>query len=268
MLLTIDCGNTNIVFAVYTNPQEKNATPLLWRYQTNVKATADEYAAWLLPLLQNSDISFCDLTDVIVASVVPDVNFNLNRLCEKYLSLKPEFINPNGSNSGLKIALAEPVRIGADQIVNSVAALNKFAAPCVVIDFGTATTFDVVNGDGEFIGGVIAPGVNLSVEAMHRAAALLPRVAIEKPDTVIGENTIDAMQSGLYWGYVSMIEGMAKRVCDEMGVRPTFIATGGLANVFADGIDIIDHAEPFLTLEGLRIIYCRNKKKDSIQSVA
>jgi type III pantothenate kinase len=189
-------------------------------------------------------------------------------LCEKYIFVDPLFVHPDGSNSGLKIALPDPVKIGADQIVNAVAALEKFNAPCVVIDFGTATTFDIINENGEFIGGVIAPGVNLSVEAMYRAAALLPRVPIKKPACVVGQNTVDAMQSGLYWGYVSMIEGMARRVADEMGVTPTFIATGGLADTFTHAMHIIDHAEPLLTLEGLRIIHCRNKGKDSIQSVA
>ena len=208
------------------------------------------------------------MTDVIVASVVPDVNFNLSRLCEKYFNLTPDFIKPDGSNSGLKIALPAPVKIGADQIVNAVAAIHHYGAPCVVIDFGTATTFDVVNEKGEFIGGVIAPGVNLSVEAMYRAAALLPRVPIEKPAKIVGGNTVEAMQSGLYWGYVAMIEGIASRVAEEMGVNPKFIATGGLSALFTDAIDMIDHAAPLLTLEGLRLIHTRNSGKDTIQSVA
>ena len=267
MLLAIDCGNTNIVFAVYQNPNEKSE-PLTWRYQTNTKTTADEYASWLLPLLSNANINFSDLTHVLVSSVVPDVNFNLKKMCAKYFEADLDFISPDGSNSGLSINLPQPIKIGADQIVNAVAALEKYSAPCVVIDFGTATTFDIVNEEGSFIGGVIAPGVNLSVDAMYRAAALLPKVQIEKPDHIIGQNTIEAMQSGLYWGYVSMIEGIACRVSDEMGVKPTFIATGGLANVFTHNMDVIDHAEPLLTLEGLRLIHCRNHGADTLKSVA
>lgn len=268
MLLAIDCGNTNIVFALYKNPAEDNATPIMWRYQTNPKTTADEYASWLLPLMGNEGLKFTDISDVIVASVVPDVNFNLTRLCDKYLSLAPVFIKPDGSNSGLTIALPDPVKIGADQIVNAVSAIRHYGAPCVVIDFGTATTFDIVNAKGEFIGGVIAPGVNLSVEAMHRAAALLPKVPISRPQKVIGGNTIEAMQSGLFWGYVSMIEGIAKRVSEEMGVKPVFIATGGLAATFGAAMDMIDYTAPHLTLEGLRLIHCSNLEQDKIQSVA
>lgn len=268
MLLAIDCGNTNIVFALYKNPQDTKTEPLLWRYQTLGKTTADEYASWLIPLLQNEGIAFKDITDVIVASVVPDVNFNLKRLFEKYIGIEAEFIKPDGSNAGLKVSLASHVKIGADQIVNAVAAIEKYGAPCIVIDFGTATTFEIVNKDQEFCGGIIMPGVNLSVEALHNAAALLPHIAIERPKQVMGYDTISAMQSGLFWGYVSMIEGMAKRVCDEMGVRPTFIATGGLSNLFMDAIDLIDHAAPLLTLEGLRIIHCRNQPQAVVKSIA
>jgi type III pantothenate kinase len=246
MLLTIDCGNTNIVFALYKDANKPE--PIVWRCQTNHKKTADEYASWLLPLLSNVNVGFSDIKHVLAASV--------------------EFINPNGSNVGVPVNLPSPVKVGADQLVNAAAAISKYGAPCVVIDFGTATTFDIVSEQGEFIGGVIAPGVNLSVEALYNAAALLPKIKIEKPNKIIGQNTIEAMQTGLYWGYVSMIEGIANRVIDEMGVKPTFIATGGLSNLFHDAMPMIDHADANLTLEGLRLIHARNNRNKSIQSVA
>jgi len=266
MLLTIDCGNTNIVFALYKDINKSE--PIVWRCQTNRKKTADEYASWLSPLLTHNDVKFTDIKDILVASVVPDVNFNLTRLCEKYIGMAAEFINPDGTNVGVAVNLPSPVKVGADQLVNAAAAISKYGAPCVVIDFGTATTFDIVNEHGEFIGGVIAPGVNLSVEALYNAAALLPKIKIERPNKIIGQNTIEAMQTGLYWGYVSMIEGIANRVIDEMGVKPTFIATGGLSNLFHEAMPIIDHVDMHLTIEGLRLIHARNKQNKSIQSVA
>lgn len=266
MFLAIDCGNTNLVFALYKDVTK--AEPTIWRYQTNGKTTADEYASWLYPLLQNEGITFTDIHDILIASVVPDVNFNLCTLCDKYIGIKPEFILSDGSNVDLPLNLPDPVRVGADQIVNAVAAVQKYGAPVIVIDFGTATTFDVVSEEGAFIGGIIAPGVNLSVEALHNAAALLPKVKIEQPKNIIGQNTIEAMQTGLYWGYVSMIEGLAKRVADEFSIKPTFVATGGLSNLFADAMEIIDYADPLLTLEGLRLIHTMNKRETGLVSAA
>ncbi len=266
MFLAIDCGNTNIVFALYRDVTK--AEPIIWRCQTSGKKTADEYASWLSPLLQLESVSFNDIKNILIASVVPDVNFNLCRLCDKYIGVTPEFIRNDGTNAGLQIGLPAPVKIGADQIVNAVAAIHTYGAPVVVIDFGTATTFDIVNEKGVFIGGIIAPGVNLSVEALHNAAALLPKISIARPEHVIGQNTVEAMQTGLFWGYVSMIEGLAKRVAGEMGVKPTFIATGGLATLFSDAIEMIDQADPNLTLEGLRLIHTRNEGEGRIVSIA
>lgn len=266
MFLAIDCGNTNLVFALYKDVTKSD--PLIWRCQTNGKKTADEYASWLYPLLQNENILFDDIEDVLIASVVPDVNFNLCKFCEKYIGFQAEFINNDGSNVDLHIDMPMPVRVGADQLVNAVAAVKAYGAPVVVIDFGTATTFDIVNEKGAFQGGIIAPGVNLSAEALYNAAALLPKIRIEKPTKMIGQNTPDAMQIGLYWGYVSMIEGLIERVTKEFSVRPTFVATGGLSTLFADGIDWIDHVEPNLTLEGLRLIHIEHKKKTTIKSAA
>ena len=266
MFLAIDCGNTNIVFALYKDVNQ--ADPILWRCQTNAKMTADEYASWLSPLFQIVDFKLSDVSHVLIASVVPDVNFNLTRLCEKYLKATPDFVQADGSNIGVPVNLPDPVKVGADQLVNAVAAIHQYGAPCVVIDFGTATTFDIVNEKGEFIGGIIAPGVNLSVESLNRATALLPKIKIEKPEKIIGQNTIQAMQTGLFWGYVSMIEGLIERVREEMGCNPTFIATGGLSNLFFEAVDSIDKADSNLTLEGLRLIHTGNHANKSLQSVA
>lgn len=266
MFLAIDCGNTNIVFALYKDASKQQ--PIIWRCRSDSAFTADEYASWLLPLLQNEKLSFGDIKDVLIGSVVPDVNFNLKRLCEKYIKVEPDFINPDGSNSGIVVNTPKPQKVGADQLVNAVAAVDKYSLPCVVIDFGTATTFDIVNDKGEYSGAVICPGVNLSVDALYRAAALLPKVNIDRPEKVIGHNTITAMQSGLYWGYVSMIEGIVQRIAQEMGQKPTIIATGGLSPLFCDATDVIDYADPNLTLEGLRLIHTRKSKINAVQSAA
>ena len=266
MFLAIDCGNTNIVFALYKDALK--ADSVIWRCQTNGKKTADEYASWLYPLLQNEGVAFSDIKHILIASVVPDVNFNLCKWGEKYVGFQPDFIRGDATNIPLKVDLPNPVRVGADQLVNAVAAIEFYGAPVVVIDFGTATTFDIVNEEGAFTGGIIAPGVNLSTEALYNAAALLPKIKIEKPEKIIGQNTTEAMQTGLYWGYVSMIEGLAKRVIAEYKTKPTIVATGGFSNLFRDAIDIIDHAEPNLTLEGLRLIHTINTGKSAIQSAA
>ena len=266
MFLAIDCGNSNLVFALYKEVYESD--PIIWRCQTNGKKTADEYASWLYPLLQNENVCFSDIKDILIASVVPDVNFNLNRLCEKYIKVNPNFIESDGSNLDLKIDLPNPIRVGSDQLVNAYAAIKKYGTAVVVIDFGTATTFDVVDEKGAFIGGIIAPGVNLSTEALYKAAALLPKIKIEKPSTIIGKNTTEAMQTGLYWGYVSMIEGLAQRVAKEFKVKPIFVATGGLSVLFTDALEIINYADPNLTLEGLRLIRTMNENKTDVRSIA
>jgi type III pantothenate kinase len=266
MFLAIDCGNTNIVFALYKEPSD--STPIIWRCQTNIKMTADEYASWLAPLFQIEETNFNSVNNILIASVVPDVNFNLGRLCTKYFDITPDFVHTDGSNINVPVNLPDPVKVGADQLVNAVSAVAKYGAPCVVIDFGTATTFDVVNEQGEFIGGIIAPGVNLSVESLNRATALLPKIKIEKPENIIGKNTIEAMQTGLFWGYVSMINGLINHVKSEMNGSPKFIATGGFSALFFDEMDSIDYVDQNLTLEGLRLIHASNHKNKSLKSVA
>lgn len=258
MLLAVDCGNTNIVFAVFDGDACLNT----WRCQTQATRTVDEYASWLMPLFNGCDIDFKDVTCALISSVVPNANANLRRLCDKYCGVQPKFIKDTDVKINLKIDLPHPETLGADRIVNAVAAKAKYQTPFIIIDFGTATTFDIVNDRGAYVGGAIAPGVNLSAEALHNAAAALPKITVQPTQSVIANTTVTAMQSGLYWGYVSMIEGMVKRMADELGQQPIIIATGGLARIIADGTKIIDHVEDSLTLEGLKIIHTLNQTYD------
>lgn len=251
MLLAIDAGNTNVVFALFDGAKVLQS----WRCKTDAGRTADEYASWLYPLFESAGLSFAKISSAIIGSVVPDANFNLRRLCEKNFNCPVIMVGPEIVSKTLEIKLSKPEEVGADRIVNAVAVKTHYSSPAIVVDFGTATTFDVVDADGAYCGGVIAPGVNLSMSALHQAAAKLPRVGIKKPETVIGRDTVGAMQSGIYWGYISMIEGMIARISREIGVKPVVIATGGLAPLFADGTDKIETIDEDLTLKGLIAIY-------------
>lgn len=255
MLLAIDAGNTNVVFAVYDGETAKH----VWRCKTDSGRTADEYASWLYQLFTQAGLQFGQITDAVIASVVPDANFNLIRFCRQTFDCDPLMVSHE--TVSLKINLDKPAEIGADRLVNAIAVLAHYQAPAVVIDFGTATTFDVIGPDGAYMGGVIAPGVNLSIEALHMAAAKLPKIDIQKPQSVIGMDTVSAMRSGVYWGYVGMIEGTLKRITDELGVKPVVIATGGLADLFADTVPAIEKVDKDLTLRGLLHIYQSSKKQ-------
>ena len=233
MLLAIDIGNTNIVFAVYDGNQQIQK----WRHETNASVSA------------GLDSCQSDIQNVIVSSVVPSKNDELTTACEGKFNQTPKFVS--AENVGIKIDLDDPKQAGADRLVNAVAVLNEYKKPAIIVDFGTATTFDVINADGAYAGGVIAPGINLSLKALGDAAAQLPDLKIEKPAQVIGKNTVDAMQSGIYWGYIGLIEGTIKRIQDEMGCECLVLATGGLAPLFAKGTDIIETIDPDLTLKGL-----------------
>jgi type III pantothenate kinase len=254
MLLAIDAGNTNIVFAVYDGERRVG----LWRCKTEAARTADEYKAFLAQLFPASNISFKDITDTIISSVVPDANFHLSRFCQATFDCEARFVS--AADVTLKINLNKPEELGADRIVNAVAVIEHHRVPAVVVDFGTATTFDVINEHGEYCGGAIAAGVNLSMEALHRAAAKLPKIGVKKPDNVIGRDTVGAMQSGVYWGYISMVEGMIARIAAEMNAKPFVIATGGLSSLFADGTDSIDLIDEELTLRGLVAIHLQHQK--------
>jgi len=228
MLLAIDVGNTNILFALLNDGEITQR----WRIETNAKRTGDEYAVWLNQLLGLSGLELHDVQDVIISSVVPLAMRGLSVLAEKYCKVTPIIAGQSPASFDIKIDLPDPSAVGADRIVNAIAAHDKWAGDLIIIDFGTATTFDVVDYDGAYKGGVIAPGINLSLEALVTAAAKLPRIAIEAPDaqkSVIGTNTEEAMHSGIFWGYISMVEGMVARIGAEIGRPVKIVATGGLA---------------------------------------
>ena len=255
MLLAIDSGNTNVVFAVSKNGDRKG----VWRCHNNPLRTADEYAVWLTQLMGLSGIEPTDIDATIIASVVPEARFNLITLCQRYFNCEPMLIGDPDLDLGLEVRVDRPDHVGADRLVNAVAAHERYDGPLIIVDFGTATTFDVINKDGDYEGGLIAPGINLSVDALYRASALLPRVHVRKPETVIGKATVPAMLSGIYWGYIAMLEGLVERIRDEYGEELTVVATGGLAPLFAESTDVIAHIDRNLTVRGLEHVYRLNR---------
>lgn len=250
MLLAVDCGNTNTVFAVFEGDVQRGQ----WRIATQAQRTADEYAVWLTQLMSLKGLVVNDISSAIVTTVVPGTRRNLTNLLEEHFGVTPLVVRDPNVDLGIKVLIDRPEQAGADRLVAAVGAHLRHSGDLIVIDFGTATTFDVIDENGNFRGGVIAPGINLSVEALYTAGALLPRVNIEMPEKVIGSATVPAMQSGIFWGYISMIEGMVPRIVDEYSKPMKVIATGGLAPLFADVTDVIDATEPDLTLIGLREI--------------
>jgi type III pantothenate kinase len=254
MLLAIDAGNTNIVFAVC----EKGEVRVQWRATTKPSRTADEHAVWLAELLTLQKLSFKDLNQAIIATVVPAALFDLRTMCRKYLNCDPLVVGDANVKLGLNVKVDHPDAVGADRLINAVAAHERYKGPLIVVDFGTATTFDIVSASGDYEGGVIAPGVNLSAEALHQAAAMLPRVAVARTEHVIGKDTVPAMQSGIYWGYVSLIEGLVARIKAEYAKPMKVIATGGLASLFHKQIPVIDQVDPDLTIRGLMLVHARN----------
>lgn len=257
MLLAIDCGNTNTVFAVFAMDGHLRGE---WRASTDPERTADEFGMWLIQLMKLEGLAPEQITAAIVATVVPATLFSLRTMCAKYFRHEPMIVGEPDVDLGIKILVDRPDEVGADRLVNTVAAKESYIPPMIVIDFGTATTFDVVDAEGSYCGGVIAPGVNLSAEALHMAAAKLPRVAVGRPERVIGKSTVQAMKSGIFWGYVSMIEGLVARIEKEFGARMEVIATGGLAPLFTKATSCIRHSDPDLTMRGLLAIYRRNAR--------
>ncbi len=253
MLLAIDAGNTNVVIAVHDGHQWRGR----WRIRTDAARTSDEYAVWLLTLMQMSGLRPIQITRCVIGTVVPAALYNLRRLCRDWFSTEP-LVARAALDWGFEIRVDTPTDVGADRLLNGLAAHTHYKGPLIVIDFGTATTFDVVDQDGAYLGGVIAPGINLSIEALHQAAARLPRIGIGRPQAAIGRNTVAAMQSGIYWGYVGLIEGIVSRVRSEHGGPLKVVATGGLAPLFAEGTQIIERIDQDITLEGLRLLCVRN----------
>ncbi len=261
MLLAIDSGNTNIVFAVYGADEALRGS---WRASTEAKRTADEYAVWLTQLMALEGLTPDDVDGAIIANVVPPTMYALTTLCTRYFKVAPLVVGEPGVDVGVEVRIERPDQVGADRLVNAVAAFAEHGGPLVIIDFGTATTFDVIGAEGAYEGGVIAPGVNLSLEALDRAAAKLPRIALkEAPRRVIGQATIPAMESGAYWGYVGLIEGLVTRIKDEYGHPMKVVATGGLASLFAGATPCIDAVDPELTLRGLLAIHRANRAAGS-----
>jgi type III pantothenate kinase len=253
MLLAIEQGNTNTLFAVH----DGQGWIAQWRSATDSSRTADEYGVWLMQLLAMQALTFADVDACIISSVVPQSLFNLRNLSRRYLKVEPLVIGENAV-LGIDVRIEKPSEAGADRLVNAVGAYIQYGGDLIVIDSGTATTFDVVGHDGAFEGGAFAPGINLSMRALHEAAAKLPRVEIKKPQHVIGKDTVGAMQSGVFWGYVALIEGLVDRIKAQYERPMTVIATGGVASLFEGAtakIDLFDHD---LTLKGLLEIHRRN----------
>jgi type III pantothenate kinase len=257
MLLAVDAGNTNVVFALVENGQIRAR----WRIATDPRRTADEYAVWLSQLLGLEGFTMASVTGVIVGTVVPRALHNLQVLASKYFKTEAVIAGKGTAAWGFQLDVEEPESLGADRALNCIAAHVRHAGDLIVIDFGTATTFDVVDFKGTYKGGVIAPGINLSLDALVTAAAKLPRIAIEAPATksVIGRNTVDQMQIGIYWGYVAMIEGLVARTRAEIGRPSKVIATGGLAVLFEKQTDVFDVIEPDLTIQGLAMLWDRTR---------
>lgn len=257
MLLAIDVGNTNIVFALCAGETILHR----WRIATDGRRTSDEYGVWLNQLMVMHGIDRRSVDSVIIASVVPQTLFNLRGLARRYFEVEPMVAGAPGFRWGIRIDLPNPAEVGADRIVNAVAAHATWPGALVIVDFGTATTFDVVSDDGRYIGGAIAPGINLSMDALYQAAARLPRIAVEPPGdgTAIGKGTVHAMQSGVFFGYVGLIDGLTDRIVGELGQPATVIATGGLAPLFARHSRAIAHVDGDLTIRGLIRLHAGNR---------
>jgi type III pantothenate kinase len=253
MLLAVEQGNTNTLFAVHDGER----WIAQWRAATDASRTADEYAVWLGQLLAMAGLSMAAVDGCIISSVVPQSIFNLRNLARRYLHVEPMVVGEN-VDLGVDIRIAKPSEAGADRLVNAIGAHVAYEGALLVVDSGTATTFDIVAADGAFEGGAIAPGINLSMQALHTAAARLPRVAIQRPAHAIGKDTVEAMQSGVYWGYVSLIEGLIARMKAEFGAPMTVIGTGGVASLFEHATAAIDHFDHDLTILGLLEIVRRN----------
>ncbi|AXC15337.1 Pantothenate kinase type III, CoaX-like [Acidisarcina polymorpha] len=262
MLFALDVGNTNTVLALYNLELDRPGDLVAnWRVTTQKTQTADEFGVLILSLLSLHKIDPAAVTGVIISSVVPPLDSTLRRVSERYFKIKPLFVEP-GIKTGMPLLIDNPAELGADRVANGVAAFERYGGPCVVVDFGTATSFDVVSEKGEFLGGVIAPGLGISADALFSHAARLARVNIKKPAKAIGTNTVTNLQSGIFYGYIGLVDGILERVIDELRATsnsaPKVIATGGLANLIADDSKYITGVDHLLTLDGLRLIYQRN----------
>ena len=254
MLFVLDVGNTNTVLGVF----EKNALKYEWRIKTDRYKTEDEFGMLIQSLFDHRGIGFTDINGIIISSVVPPIMYALEKMCRKYFNREPLVVGKETVQSCLKKCYPNPKEIGADRIVNAVGAIEEYGAPLIIIDFGTATTFCYVNEEAAYCGGIIAPGINISMDALYKKASKLPKIEIEAPESIVGTSTVEAMQSGVYYGYIGQVDGIVKRIKQEKETNPTVVATGGLAKLIANGSETIEHVDPYLTLKGLQIIYQKN----------
>jgi type III pantothenate kinase len=255
LLVAVDVGNTNTVFGVFRGDELAES----FRLSTDTERTADEYGAVLLPLFRRAGLDPAETEGVIYSSVVPPLHPTLDALARRYFGRAPLFVEP-GIRTGMPIRIDNPTEVGADRIVNAVAARERYGAPVVVVDFGTATTFDVVNAAGEYVGGIICPGVSISAEALFAHGSRLYRVDIRRPDQLIGKNTAGAMQSGIYYGYIGLVDGILEKLLAEVPDITTVVATGGLAPLIASGSRFIREVDPLITLAGLKLIHELNRR--------
>ena len=256
MIFTVDIGNTNIVIGIF----EQNKLTHKWRLPSDVKKSADDYAIDLIELCLTAKIDCLQISGSVIASVVPEITQKISEAIEKFTNCKALIIADENVKLGIDVQVTNQKEVGEDRLVNAIAAYKKFGGNLIIVDFGTATTFDVVGENGEYLGGVISPGINLSLKALHDMTAKLPRIEIESQKNVIGKTTIEAMNSGVYFGYISLIEGMINKIENEFGSKTTRVMTGGLSEIFKDALsNCIAYNEPDLTLEGLNIIHEMNK---------
>ncbi|HKF46571.1 MAG TPA: type III pantothenate kinase [Terracidiphilus sp.] len=268
MLLALDVGNTNTVLGLYrlgaapasaaAAGEGERELVAHWRVSTHRTQTSDEYGVLFVNLFQMSGISVDQVHHIIISSVVPPVESTLRRVCEKYFHVQPLFVEP-GIKTGMPVLVDNPAELGADRLVNAIAAFERYGGPCIVVDFGTATTFDVISSKGEYLGGAIAPGLGISADALFSRAARLGRVDVRRPAKVIGTNTVTHLQSGLYYGYIGLVDGILERIIKEIGTEARVIATGGLARQISEDSRYIAEINDMLTLDGLRIVFERNR---------
>jgi type III pantothenate kinase len=258
MLLALDVGNTNTVLGLYRLDGEKPELTAHWRVTTHRSQTADEYGVLFVNLFEMNGMAPSQVHHIIISSVVPPVESTLRQVCENYFHVQPLFVEP-GIKTGMPVLVDNPTELGADRLVNAIAAFERYGGPCVVVDFGTATTFDVISARGEYLGGAIAPGLGISADALFSHAARLGRIDIRRPAKVIGTNTVTHLQSGLYYGYIGLVDGILARMVAELGTQPRVIATGGLARQISEDSRYISEIDDMLTLDGLLILFERNR---------
>jgi len=270
MLLALDVGNTNTVLGLYRLDGEKPELAAHWRVTTHRTQTVDEYGVFFVNLFEMHGMAPSQVTHIIIASVVPPVDSTLRQVCESYFHIEPMFVEP-GIKTGMPMLIDNPTELGADRLADSIAAFERYGGPCIVVDFGTATKFEVISARGEYMGGAIAPGLGLSADALFNRAARLSRVDIKRPAKVIGTNTVGHLQSGLYFGYIGLVDGILERILAELKQtnpklaevgeqpKPRIVATGGLARMIAEDSRYIQEIDEWLTIEGLRILFERNR---------